>query len=116
MTGSATFADVGIRLPTEQPGKHRLPCPRCDKGKADDALQITVTPRRWAFWKCWRCGWEDKAPLDDCPIEYQPPARREPTTPKSTRQGFHAGARRRWETRRGITGLGQKLRAAEVTP
>jgi putative DNA primase/helicase len=56
---------LGIRLPHERPGKHRIPCPQCKKDKGDDALKVTVTPRRWAFWKCYRCGLEGKAPLDD---------------------------------------------------
>jgi hypothetical protein len=55
-------ADLGVHLPDERPGKYRLACPECGKGKNDDALQVTVTPRRWAFWRCWRCGWEGGAP------------------------------------------------------
>ncbi len=66
------LAEAGIRLPHERPGKPRLPCPECDKGRSDDALQVTVTEQRWAFWKCWRCGWESKAPLDDMPTRREP--------------------------------------------
>jgi hypothetical protein len=58
-------AQFGIRLADERPGKHRLPCPECGKGAGDDALELTVTPRRWTFWKCWRCAWEGGAPLDE---------------------------------------------------
>jgi hypothetical protein len=71
----SALAEAGVRLPHEQPGKHRLACPECDKGRDDDALQVTVTPRRWAFWKCWRCSWEGKAPLDDMPARSEPPFR-----------------------------------------
>jgi hypothetical protein len=61
----SALAEAGIRLPHERPAKHRLPCPECDKGRSDTALQVTVTAQRWAFWKCWRCPWEGKAPLDE---------------------------------------------------
>jgi hypothetical protein len=71
----SALAEAGVRLPHEQPGKHRLSCPECDKGRDDDALQVTVTPRRWAFWKCWRCSWGGKAPLDDMPARSEPQPR-----------------------------------------
>jgi hypothetical protein len=61
----SALAEGGIRLPHEHPGKHRLPCPQCEKGRSDDALEVTVTPRRWTFWKCYRCGLEGRAPLDE---------------------------------------------------
>ena len=69
------LAEAGLRLPHERPGKHRLPCPECDKGRCDDALQVTVTQQRWAFWKCWRCAWEGRAPLDDMPAQCEPQPR-----------------------------------------
>jgi hypothetical protein len=93
----SALAEAGIRLPREHPGKHRLPCPQCEKGRSDDALEVTVTPWRWAFWKCYRCGLEGRAPLDDDAhhhhrehrhLHLEPP----PETPRPN--GLTAGARR----------------------
>jgi putative DNA primase/helicase len=90
-------SEAGIRLPHERPGKHRLPCPQCEKGRGDDALEVTVTPRRWAFWRCFRCGLEGKAPLDD-DAHQQPrerrPLRLEPPPEAPRPNGLTAGAQR----------------------
>jgi putative DNA primase/helicase len=61
------LTEAGIHLRHEKPGKQRLPCPQCKKGRDDDALEVTVTPRRWVFWRCFRygCGLEGRAPLDN---------------------------------------------------
>ncbi len=61
----SSLTEPGHRLPHERPGKHRMLCPFCNKGKDDDALEVRVTLRRWAFWKCWRCEEEGRAPLDE---------------------------------------------------
>lgn len=38
-------------------GRHRVPCPQCDKGAGDRALSILVDPDGSACWLCWRCEW-----------------------------------------------------------
>ena len=40
----------GLRI-----GKHRLPCPECDKGPKDTALSVAVRADGSAVWWCWRC-------------------------------------------------------------
>jgi putative DNA primase/helicase len=40
----------GLRI-----GRHRLPCPDCDKGPRDDALSVDVRDDGSAVWLCWRC-------------------------------------------------------------
>jgi len=85
------LAEAGLRLPHERPGKHRLPCPECDKGRCDDALQVTVTQQRWAFWKCWRCGWEGKEPLDDAAPRREPRTRPRLVKPAPAPRAMPAG-------------------------
>lgn len=82
LTSARTPAGHGIRLRHERGGRQRLPCPACDKGPTDDALAVTVTPRGWAFWRCWRCGWEGGAPLGDAPAERRPRPRLRPVEPR----------------------------------
>ncbi len=41
-----------------RPGRHRLPCPECDKGPRDTALSVLVRDDgSSAVWNCWRCSW-----------------------------------------------------------
>jgi hypothetical protein len=88
---------AGIRLPHERPAKHRLPCPQCEKVRHDDALEVTVTPRRWAFWRCFRCGLEGRAPLDGDTHHHHrerhhPRLEPQPEAPRPS--GLTAGAKR----------------------
>lgn len=50
----------GIRLRSYEPGKSRVPCPQCRKGKHDTALEVRLYEHA-AFWNCYRCQWEGKA-------------------------------------------------------
>jgi putative DNA primase/helicase len=36
-------------------GRHRLPCPECDKGPKDAALAVEIRADGSAVWWCWRC-------------------------------------------------------------
>lgn len=47
----------GVQLPSSARRQHRLPCPRCAKGRRDTALSVKVDLDGHAVWKCWRCGW-----------------------------------------------------------
>jgi hypothetical protein len=61
-----TAADVaraleerGIRLRRYTPGEHRAPCPKCNRGKRDDALAVKIHHDGSAIWVCHRCDWRD---------------------------------------------------------
>lgn len=54
------LADQGIFLRQYVPGERRAPCPRCLRGKQDDALAVKVDDRG-ACWACHRCGWRGAA-------------------------------------------------------
>lgn len=38
-------------------GNHRIPCPKCMKGKRDTALSVTIDSKG-AEWQCFRCRWK----------------------------------------------------------
>src|SRR5690348_11365954 len=57
----STLAEAGIHVP-DRPGEHRLACPRCEKGRRDDALAVKLEPDGGATWCCHRCGWRGAVP------------------------------------------------------
>lgn len=61
MRANNVLADRKIDLKSNRLGTHRVPCPECDRGRADTALAVTVRPDGSAVWLCHRCGWKGGA-------------------------------------------------------
>ena len=102
MSPPAGFLELGIHVP-ERPGEHRAPCPRCEKGRCDDALAVKVEPDGGATWLCHRCGWSGGLPppgRERHPGVVDP--RRRHTRPLSALAGFPEVAARLWASRRPI--------------
>src|SRR5688572_13964162 len=51
------MAAHGIALRHRRPGRQRLACPRCDKGKNDTALRVYISADGIVFGRCYRCDW-----------------------------------------------------------
>ncbi len=47
---------LGLDIQRYATGSHRLPCPKCAKGRRDDAFGLTVEPDGKVVWSCFRCG------------------------------------------------------------
>jgi putative DNA primase/helicase len=58
----ARLEDRGICLQHYQPGEQRAPCPKCRRGKRDNALAVKIDDRG-ATWLCHRagCNWSGAA-------------------------------------------------------
>src|SRR3954468_15978776 len=96
----STLAEIGVHVPG-QPGEHRAPCPRCEKGRRDDALAVKVEPDGACTWVCHRCGWRGGIGPDR---KYRRSVRRPPPRPEPERgqQPFTAVDMRRWAKARQI--------------
>lgn len=55
--GAQEHCTAGAPAIPARPGRHRMPCPHCDRGPRDTALSVLVEPDGSACWYCWRCQW-----------------------------------------------------------
>jgi putative DNA primase/helicase len=46
---------LGLDISKYRTGSYRLACPKCAKGRKDDALGLTIEPNGGAVWSCFRC-------------------------------------------------------------
>lgn len=88
------------------PGKYRLPCPKCQKGERDDALEVRVYHTA-AFWKCFRCGWEGSS------REERPRTTHQPRDDRREAIDRELKVKRRLEA---VTALIQRSRPAKGSP
>src|SRR5262249_26884672 len=67
VTVSEALTAAGIMLRNYAAGRtHRAPCPKCNKGKRDDALGVTIDTASvvWHCFRCeWRGGWRPRDPM-----------------------------------------------------
>lgn len=85
----STFADLGIDVRHNGRDKQRRPCPRCAKGKGDDALVVNI---QRGTWRCWRCKWSGSL-HDDSTQRPEPLAPEDPRAVERRRERL----RRTWE-------------------
>lgn len=52
------FSELGIATRPNGPAEQRVACPRCDRGRADDALGVNIES---GLYHCFRCGWSGRA-------------------------------------------------------
>jgi putative DNA primase/helicase len=84
-------------------GRHRLPCPDCDKGPRDDALSIEVRDDGSAVWLCWRCQASGGMRGERTFTAHTKPRTTVPSTQAAPRNAF-AAARDIWRHTQPIAG------------
>ena len=57
---SERLCALGIRPRNIREGENRAPCPRCGRGRGDDALAVRIAAEA-LLWICHRCGWAGRA-------------------------------------------------------
>lgn len=97
-TAQDVLAMNGVRLATYAPGRHRAPCPRCEKSNDLGALSIWIDSG--VTWVCWRCNWRGGVRGSTRCGERRKPS---PTTPNDEQQRV-ARAYRIWRHAQRIDG------------